>query len=85
MLTFGDAPFGGSLGGTRRASPVRSVAAAPRGGYWLADAAGRVYPFGGAPTDDPVSGTVSAAPLSSAVVARPGGGYWLGGEVTAGQ
>jgi hypothetical protein len=50
VFAFGDAPFLGSLSGTRLNEPVVGLAPTPTGqGYWLAAADGGVFAFGDAP------------------------------------
>jgi hypothetical protein len=50
VFTFGDAPFYGSLGGTRLNAPVVAIAVTPSGnGYWLLARDGGVFTFGDAP------------------------------------
>ena len=50
VFAFGDAAFGGSMGGTDLNAPVIGIAAEPfGGGYWLAGMDGGVFALGGAP------------------------------------
>jgi N-acetylmuramoyl-L-alanine amidase-like protein len=74
----GDAPFLGSLAGTRLNAPVVSMAPTRSGGgYWLASSDGGVFAFG----DARFSGSAALGPLDSSVVrlepTPTGGGYWL--------
>ena len=49
VFTFGDATFGGSMGGVELNAPVVGIARNPVGaGYWLAAADGGVFALGGA-------------------------------------
>jgi ribosomal protein L24E len=77
VFTFGDAPFYGSMGGTRLTQPVVAMAADPAtGGYWLVASDGGVFSF-----DAPFYGSTGAIRLNQPVVgmaATPSGhGYWL--------
>jgi hypothetical protein len=54
----------------------RLMAADPAGGYWLADPAGHVFPYGGAPYFGGVSGTLNQ-PIVSIAATPDGNGYWL--------
>jgi hypothetical protein len=54
----------------------RLMAADPAGGYWLADWAGHVTPYGGAPALGSVGGTLNQ-PIVSMAATPSGGGYWL--------
>jgi hypothetical protein len=64
--------------GPEERSPHSSAAAAPAGGgYWLAGADGRVYPFGA-----PALGSLPARPaqpITGAAATATGRGYWLVG------
>ena len=77
LFTFGTHYFG-SRGGHPGAPPIVGMAVRPDGlGYWLADAAGNVFPFGSAGH----FGSASAKPLVKPIVAiattPDGKGYWL--------
>ena len=79
VYTFGDAPFHGSLGRARLASPVVGVATTTDGGgYWLVGADGGVFPYG----DASFAGSAATRPSSKAAVVGiaptfDGGGYWI--------
>lgn len=56
-----------------RGSTITGAAATPSAaGYWVVDAAGRVFPFGNAAAEPPIHHRRIAG-----IVAAPGGGYWL--------
>jgi len=58
IFSFGDAPFYGSLGGTRLNAPVVDVDVAPDGaGYWLTAEDGGIFAFGSAPFHGSLGGT----------------------------
>lgn len=46
-------------------------------GYWIATAAGNVYPFGDARSDGSLSGVRLNAPVVGVAATADGGGYWL--------
>ncbi|HET6810630.1 MAG TPA: matrixin family metalloprotease [Acidimicrobiales bacterium] len=78
VLTDGDAPYLGSMGGTHLAAPIVGMAATPDGrGYWLVAADGGIFTFG----DAGFHGSAGALPLQAPVVGMAAdprtGGYWL--------
>ena len=66
IFSFGNAPFYGSLGGDKLATPVVGIAATPDGGgYWEVEANGDVFNFGDAsPSSNDLPGTVAMTALS---------------------
>jgi hypothetical protein len=60
VFTFGDAHFGGSLGGIHLNAPVTGITARYDGGYWLVAADNGVFSFGGAPFLGTLEGTAHA-------------------------
>ncbi|MDA8186060.1 MAG: hypothetical protein M0035_16815, partial [Actinomycetota bacterium] len=63
-FAFGDAPFEGSMAGSRLAAPVVGMAATPDGdGYWLVGADGGIFAFGDAPFEGSMAGSQLAAPV----------------------
>ena len=86
IFTFGDAPFYGSLGGTRLNAPI--VGGSPttaRDGYWLLGQDGGIFSFGNAPFED--AAFVDAVGMTGgtngyAIVDRTGGITNLGGART---
>jgi ELWxxDGT repeat protein len=86
VFSFGSAPFLGSMGGTRLASPI--VGIVPRGrGYWLVGADGGVFAFGDAPFFGSLGGRRLNAPITG--LTPSAAGYWLvaadGGVFTFGD
>jgi hypothetical protein len=77
VFSFGSAAYGGGLGGTRLAAPIIAMAAAPRGGYWLAGADGGVFSFGGAAFHGSAGGLPLRSAITSIAATPTGGGYWL--------
>ncbi len=64
VFSFGDAPFYGSMGGTRLNAPIVGIAATPDGrGYWEVAADGGVFSFGDAPFLGSMGGTRLNAPI----------------------
>src|SRR6202022_1238050 len=65
VFAFGDAPFAGSMGGTRLRARVVGCASPPHGGgYWLVASDGGVSAFG----DAPFLGSMGATRLHAPVV-----------------
>jgi hypothetical protein len=60
VFTFGDAHFGGSLGGTALNAPISGITARNDGGYWLVGADHGIFSFGGAPFLGTTEGTAHA-------------------------
>jgi Cu/Zn superoxide dismutase len=78
VFNFGDAPFLGSMGGTKLNRPVVGMAATASGdGYWLVASDGGVFNFG----DATFQGSTGGMKLNQAVVGMAGtpsgAGYWL--------
>jgi len=93
VFSFGQAPFAGSMGGTRPSSPIVGMAPTlDQGGYWLASADGGVSGFGDAASYGSMAGKALDAPIvgiaaTPVAPAPPGGtstpagkGYWLVGK-----
>ena len=58
IFSFGDAAFGGSMGGTPLNAPVVGMAATPSGkGYWEVASDGGIFAFGDAAFDGSMGGT----------------------------
>jgi len=77
VFTFGDAAFGGSLGGLRLNSPIVGVAATPSGsGYWLVAADGGVFAFGAAGFFG-AGRAADRSPTTGLTRSPSGAGYWL--------
>jgi hypothetical protein len=86
VLSFGDAPPAGDLGGKHLAAPIVAMAAArQRDGYWLAGADGGVFAFGNAAFAGSAAGRLAS--LTVHLEPTPTGqGYWVvsrTGEVMA--
>jgi hypothetical protein len=78
VFSFGDAAFGGSLGGKRLNAAVVGMAVTPDGeGYWLAAADGGVFSFGDAAFGGSMANTALAKPVVGIVANASGSGYWL--------
>ena len=78
VLTFGDAGFFGSVGGSKLNQAVVGTAVTPsRNGYWLAASDGGIFAFG----DAKFFGSTGGIKLNKAIVAiaatPTGNGYWL--------
>lgn len=72
--TSGTAWYGSPTGRGFRGASITGMAPTPdRRGYWLVDAAGKVFAFGDATN----YGAVRPAHPIAGIVAAPGGGYWL--------
>ena len=78
VLTDGDAPYLGSMGGTRLTAPVVGMAATPDGrGYWLVAADGGIFSFGDATFHGSTGSLRLAAPIVGMAATPDGAGYWL--------
>ena len=77
VFAFGDAPFEGSMGGTRLNQPVVGMAADTQtGGYWLVARDGGIFAFN-APFYGSMGGVSLAAPVVGMTSTPDGNGYWL--------
>ena len=80
VFAFGDAPFHGSAGATKLASPIVGTAALPNGsGYWMVAADGGVFAFGKAGFYGSAAGRTLAKPIVAMAATPTGAGYWLVG------
>jgi hypothetical protein len=80
VFTF-NAPFFGSLGNEKLASPATEIEPTPTGkGYWIVLANGTVHPFGDAKHYGDMSGKALNKPMIGMSVTPTGKGYWLVGE-----
>lgn len=80
VVTAGDAPFFGSVGGQHLNERAVAIAASPSGrGYWLAAADGGVFAFGDAAFHGSLVGQPRNAPIVDLVATPDGDGYWLAG------
>ena len=78
VFAFGDAPFEGSLGGTRLNAPVVGIAPTrDNKGYWLVASDGGVFAFGDAVFHGSMGGTSLNAPMVGIAASPDGNGYWL--------
>jgi hypothetical protein len=78
VFSFGDAPFLGSLVGSRLAAPVVGMVADPSGpGYWLVASDGGVFAFGSARFQGSLVGSPSARQVVGMAATPDGRGYWL--------
>jgi hypothetical protein len=76
VYTFGDAPFKGSLYGTKLAKPIVGVAATSTGnGYWLVGADGGIFTFGDAAFDGSTGSIRLAKPIVGMAADDQSGGY----------
>ena len=77
-VAAGAAPFLGSTGAIRLASPVVGMAGTPSGnGYWLVAADGGVFAFGDAPFLGSTGAIRLARPVVGMAATPTGRGYWL--------
>jgi peptidoglycan hydrolase-like protein with peptidoglycan-binding domain len=72
---FGSAQAAGAPSGAAR--PVVSMAAAPRGGYWLAGSDGGLFAYGGAPFYGSPASLALRSPVVDVVSVPTGDGYWI--------
>ncbi|HZQ58253.1 MAG TPA: CHAP domain-containing protein [Acidimicrobiales bacterium] len=78
VVAFGDAVDAGGIGHMKMAAPAVALAATPDGkGYWVATAAGEVFPSGTAAPFGSLAGTVLHAPIVGMAATPDGKGYWL--------
>jgi hypothetical protein len=78
VFAFGDAPYLGSMGGTRLTQPIVGMAATPDGqGYWLVAADGGIFAFGDAGFYGSMGGKVLNEPVTGMAATTSGHGYWL--------
>jgi hypothetical protein len=73
-----NAPFLGSMGGTRLSEPIVGMAGTPDGnGYWLVAKDGGVFAFGDAAFYGSMGGTRLNQPVVGMAADSQTGGYWL--------
>ena len=78
IFSFGDAPFYGSMGGTRLNKPVVGMASTPDGkGYWMVASDGGIFSFGDATFYGSMGGTRLNKPVVGMASTPDGKGYWL--------
>ena len=78
MFSFGDAPFLGSMGGTRLNQPIVGMAATPDGGgYWLVAADGGIFAFGDAHFYGSTAKDNLPDPVVGMFASPDGGGYTM--------
>jgi hypothetical protein len=78
ILTFGDATFHGSLGGTPLNQPIVGMAATPTGkGYWLVASDGGIFTFGDATFHGSLGGTPLNRPIVGIANTPTSAGYYL--------
>ena len=78
VVGYGDAVNAGGIGGMRMTAPALALAGTPDGkGYWVATAAGEVFPFGDAPSFGSLAGVALRAPVVGMAATPDGRGYWL--------
>lgn len=76
VFTFGWAPFHGSTGGLRLASPIVAGRSTGATGYWFVAADGGVFAFGSAGFHGSAVGTTTS-PVVDMLPTTTGAGYWL--------
>jgi hypothetical protein len=78
VFTFGDAPFYGSMGGTKLNQPIVGMAATPTGhGYWLVARDGGVFAFGDARFAGSTGNLRLNKPILAMAASPTGHGYWF--------
>jgi Cu/Zn superoxide dismutase len=78
VFAYGNAPFFGSMGGTKLVAPVVAIAATPSGlGYWMVASDGGVFAFGDARFLGSMGGRSLNEPIVSLAPTPTGLGYWL--------
>ncbi len=76
VYAYGDAPFHGSLYGTKLAQPIVGVAATATGnGYWLVAADGGIFAFGDAGFDGSAGSIALSKPIVGMAADSQTGGY----------
>jgi WD40-like Beta Propeller Repeat len=78
ILSYGQAPFYGSMGGIHLNKPIISMAnTSDGGGYWLVASDGGVFSFGDAQFYGSTGGIKLNQPIVGMAATPEGGGYWL--------
>ena len=78
VLTYGNAGFFGSLGGTPLAAPIEGITVTPSAaGYWLVGRDGAVFPFGDAAALGSATDRKPESPVIGIAGTATGKGYWL--------
>ena len=78
VLSFGNAPYFGSMGGAAMNAPIVGMAATTTGkGYWLLASDGGIFSFGDAKFHGSTGGWKLNSPVIAITPTPTGGGYWL--------
>ena len=78
VFTYAGAPFFGSAGNLRLASPIVGIAARPQGdGYWMVASDGGVFSYGAAGFFGSMGGRPLAQPVVGMAATPSGNGYYL--------
>jgi len=78
VLSFGAAPFLGSMGGRALSAPIVASAETPSGrGYWLVAADGGIFAYGDAGFYGSMGGTRLTQPVVGMAATADAKGYWL--------
>ena len=78
VITFGDAGFYGSMGGTRLNQPIVGIGTTPTGhGYWLVARDGGIFGFGDARFYGSTGNIRLRKPVVAMASSPTGRGYWL--------
>jgi hypothetical protein len=78
VFSFGDAPYLGSMGGTKLNQPIVGMAATPDGrGYWLVAADGGIFTFGDAGFFGSGASQNLPDPVVGLLASPDGGGYTM--------
>lgn len=81
VVNHGEAPFYGSMGGTKLNSPVVDADVTPSGkGYTMLGADGGIFNFGDAVFEGSHGPEAENSPFVSITLSATGLGYWLGGR-----